>query len=65
MADTKNSTSGRTRAKNKYNSKAYEQIHLLVKKGEKELIRQRAEDNGESLNGYIRRLIVEDMHTSE
>ena len=65
MVDLKETVSRRTRAKAKYNSKAYEQIHLMVKKGEKEIIRQRAADKGESVNGYIRRLIFEDMDNEE
>lgn len=63
MADNKESASSKTRAKNKYNSKTYEQIHLVVKRGSKERIRQWAEKRELSVNGYIRRLISEDMHS--
>lgn len=65
MADIKTTALSSTKAKNKYNSKAYEHIHLVVKKGEKENIRQWAENKGESLNGYINRLIRQDMHTDK
>lgn len=52
-----------TRAQNKYILKAYDRINFTVPKGEKERIKARAEDLGESVNGYIYRLIVEDMAT--
>ena len=45
--------------KNKYNAKAYDQIGLRVKKGEKELLQKFAEENGESLNGLITKAIYE------
>lgn len=47
--------------KNRWNEKAYDRINLTVPKGEKEIIRAYAEANGESVNGYINRLIAEDM----
>lgn len=50
-----------TRAHNKYIAKAYDRINLTVPKGDKDLIRQYAEARGESVNGYISRLIREDM----
>lgn len=51
--------------KNRYNAKAYDRINLVVKKGDKEQIATHAAQSGESLNGYINRLIKEDMHKSE
>lgn len=50
-----------TRASNKYQSKAYDRIALLVKKGDRELIKAHAESQGKSLNGYINDLIKADM----
>lgn len=50
-----------TKASAKYNAKAYEEIKLRVSKGQKEQIQAHAQANGESLNGYINRLIAEDM----
>lgn len=50
-----------TKAQNKYISKKYDRINLIVPKGYKELIQARAEANGESLTGYINRLISADM----
>lgn len=54
-----------TKAKNKYNAENYERISLSVPKGEKDRIREHAEANGESVNGYINRLIEEDMKKGE
>lgn len=42
-----------------YAKKAYDDIRLQVKKGKKDIIKACAEKNGESLNGYINRLIKE------
>ena len=54
---------GKTSAavKNRYASKAYDRIALIVPKGEKEKIKAYAEKHGEKVNGYINRLIAEDM----
>ena len=55
---------GRTSSivKDRYNAKAYDEIKLRVKKGEKELIKAHAEtyDNG-SVNAFIQRAIAETM----
>ncbi len=53
-----------TTAKDKYNAKAYDDIRLRVPKGQKEAIQSFAEQNGESLNGFINRLIAEAMGTT-
>lgn len=49
------------KAVQKYNKKAYDRVSVVVKKGQKEHIAAFAEAHGESLNGYINRLIAEDM----
>lgn len=48
-------------ATNRYNDKTYNTISIRFKKGDFEIIKQYATDNGESFNGYINRLIAEDM----
>jgi len=48
-----------TKAKNKYNAENYERISLVVDKGQKDIIKAHAEKNGESLNGFINRIIIE------
>ncbi len=40
-----------TASKNKYNEKAYDRVNLILKKGQKDVIKQRAESKGTSLNG--------------
>lgn len=54
-----------TKAKNKYNAKAYERISLIVKAGEKAKIETKAEETGQSVNGYINGLIKKDMGENE
>lgn len=46
---------------NAFIAQAYDRINLTVPKGKKEAIRKYAEDHGESVNGYINRLIDADM----
>lgn len=53
-----------TRAHNKYNAKAYDRLNIVIPKGEKEKIRDFAESNGETVNGFINRLIKEAMSES-
>lgn len=48
-----------------YNEKAYDRIALSVKKGRREQIRAHAAGNGESINGYINRLIEQDMQFTD
>ena len=57
----KTSGTSQTKAKNKYNAKAYDRIALQVKKGQKEILKAHAESKGESLNGFINRAIDETM----
>lgn len=59
MEETKGTP--QTRAKNKYNAKAYDRIALQVKKGLKDIIKAHAENRGESLNGFINKAIDEKM----
>lgn len=46
---------------NQFNATAYDRINLTVPKGKKDEIKAHAEALGESVNGYIWRLIQEDM----
>jgi uncharacterized protein (DUF1778 family) len=46
-----------TVATNKYIDKAYDRINLTVFKGQKAVLQEHAESRGESLNGFIRRAI--------
>lgn len=47
--------------KNRYNAKAYDAIPLRVPKGRKAEIKAYAEAQGESVNGFLNRLIAEAM----
>ena len=46
---------------NKFNKEAYDRINLTVPKGQKEVIQQAAHQNGESVNGFIWRLIQAEL----
>lgn len=51
-----------TATKNKWNAQNYDQVRLVVKKGQKEIIQKYAEEMGyKSLNAYINELIADDM----
>jgi predicted DNA binding CopG/RHH family protein len=54
-------TQATNKAVQKYSKKAYDTTVLRVKKGELEIIKAHAESQGLSLNGYINKLIAEDM----
>jgi len=51
----------RTRAQNKYISKAYDRVNLTMPKGRKAEIQTHAEALGTSINGYINQAIDEAM----
>ena len=42
---------------NEFNKQAYDRISLMLKKGKKEIIQQKAKENGESVNAFINRAI--------
>ena len=48
-------------AVNRYSKKAYDDVRVRVKKGQKEVIQKRAEQLNKSVNGYITDLIEEDL----
>ena len=65
MANTDKNRASRTKAKRKYNSKAYDQFLLTLPKGQKEIITERAKAEGyKSRNEYIKRAIEEKMGNS-
>lgn len=53
MESEEKSKNTATKAKNKYNSKAYERLYPFVKKGDKAKIEKAAKAAGQSLNDYI------------
>ena len=52
-----------TASKQKYNEKAYDRIALVVKKGTKDRLKVHAEQQGETLNGFITRAIENQIQT--
>ena len=46
---------------NDYNARAYDRINLIVPKGDKEAIKAWADELGQSVNGYINKLIADDL----
>ena len=61
MAKTKTSTA----VKNRYNAKAYDRVGLMLPKGRKADVEAYVIKNGESVNGYVNRLMREDMGISD
>ena len=55
----------RTKANNKWNSKAYDRINLTVPKGQKDEIKAHADSMGESVNGFINRAVNQTMKTDK
>ncbi len=45
----------------KYNRKAYDQIHLFVPKGQREIIKEFARQQGKSVNAFIMDLVNKAM----
>lgn len=52
-------------AVNRYSKKAYDDVRLRVKKGQKEIIQKRAEELNKSVNSYIVDLIEEDLKRNQ
>ena len=57
MSETPKVSKAQQRATNKYIAKAYDRVNLTLPKGRKEEVK--AEQRGESLNGFIQRAIDE------
>lgn len=55
----------RTRAQNKYITKAYDRVNLTMPKGKKNAVQAHAAARGESVNGFINRAISETMERDE
>lgn len=50
-----------TKYKNDFAKEAYDQLRVNVKKGQREKIQAFAKSRGMSINGYINKLIADDM----
>lgn len=53
------------KAVNKYMKENYDRVNLTMVKGRKERVKNHAEKNGESLNGFINRAIDEAMERDQ
>ncbi len=58
MSEKKNSDA-KIRANNKYTSAHYDRINMALPKGSRKLIAQCAEKNGETVNRYVCRVVLE------
>lgn len=58
-------TQASNKAVQKYSAKAYDQVKVLVKKGERDKLKAHAEKQGESLNGFINRAIQETIQRDD
>ena len=54
----------RTRANNKWNSKAYDRVNLTIPKGKKDVLQSYVTARGESVNGMINRLLRAELGQS-
>lgn len=52
-----------TKAKNKYNAENYDRVSLSIPKGKKEQLQNVAENQGKSLNGYIKEAVADKYKT--
>lgn len=50
-----------TRAKNRYNAKNYDDLRIVVPKGKKQLIKDFADKQGKSINGFVNEAIDDKM----
>ena len=57
MAEKKKVSKKQQACVNKYIGSHYERINLTVQKGKKEIIKNKAKENGESVNAFINRAI--------
>ena len=61
MDDKKKVSAAQQKAVNKYVKENYDRINVNMPKGRKEAVKSHAESQGESLNAFINRAILETM----
>ena len=61
MEDKKKVSAAQQKAVNKYVKENYDRINVNMPKGHKEAVKAHAESQGESLNAFINRAILETM----
>lgn len=50
---------------NDYNRRNYDHVNIMLPKGKKNHIKQMASENGESINGFINKLLQNALNMSE
>ena len=60
-----NISEARYKANQKWNAANLERVAFDVRKGYKDIIKQQAQKNGESVNAYLLRLVNEDIEKNE
>lgn len=58
---TKQNGNSQTKAKNRYNAKTYDSLRIVVPKGKKDIIKDFADKQGKSINGFVNEAIEEKM----
>ena len=58
-------TDAQKEATARYNKKAYDRINVIVKKGQRQMIKEFAASQGKSLNRFICDAIAEKMNENE
>lgn len=61
MAKSKTSSA----AKQRYNAKAYDRLAITIPKGQKNAVEAYAQNNGETVNGIVNRLLRTELGISE
>ncbi len=56
---------GNTEYKNKYNTENYDRVNLMLEKGLKELAKEKAKEEGLSLNSYLNKLLKDDLKINQ
>lgn len=55
-------TKAQLKASEKYDANKVDHIHIRVPSGTRKMIQECADQNGETMNGMIKRLIEEEIH---
>lgn len=50
---------------NEYNRQNYDHVNIMLPKGKKNHIKQMASENGESVNGFVNRLLQTALNMTE
>ena len=61
----KRNSAARIRANNRYNAKTYDRINIAIPKGHKATVQAAAEAEGDSINGYVNKAILQRMGKEE